>query len=361
LSATERFPPAERADPDSVEDATPATPAPLARPQGDGAAGLPQDRLRLVLITGLSGSGKSVVAKCFEDLGFYTVDNLPLPLLREFLERPGELVFGHERIAVVADLRTPGFAEEFPKLIAEIDNASFTSLPRAGESGPSGPASEPGHASQASQASPCSQARPTLLFLEASDEVLVRRFSETRRPHPLAPDQPAIAGIRRERELLAGLRPRADLVFDTSQWSIHETRSQVYRAFAAAGEEPEMVVSLVSFGFKHGTPVGTDLLFDVRFLANPHFVPGLREQSGQDAAVLEYLAQQPDFEELISRLADLLGFLLPRYRRENRSYLSVAVGCTGGRHRSVAVCERLKQRLDASGWQGRLIHRDISR
>jgi UPF0042 nucleotide-binding protein len=333
LSATERFPPAERADPDTVEGPPPAAPAPpLARPQSAGAAGLQQDRLRLVLITGLSGSGKSVVAKCFEDLGFYTVDNLPLPLLREFLERPGELVFGHERIAVVADLRTPGFAEEFPKLIAEIDRASS-----------------------------CSQARPTLLFLEASDEVLVRRFSETRRPHPLAPDQPAIAGIRRERELLAGLRPRADLVFDTSQWSIHETRSQVYRAFAAAGEEPEMVVSLVSFGFKHGIPVGTDLLFDVRFLANPHFVPGLREQSGQDAAVLEYLAQQPDFEELISRLADLLGFLLPRYRRENRSYLSVAVGCTGGRHRSVAVCERLKQRLDTSGWQGRLIHRDISR
>ncbi len=178
----------------------------------------------------------------------------------------------------------------------------------------------------------------------------MRRFSETRRPHPLAPDQPVIAGIRRERELLAGLRPRADLVFDTSQWSIHETRSQVYRAFAAAGEEPEMVVSLVSFGFKHGIPAGTDLLFDVRFLANPHFVPGLREQTGQDAAVLEYLAEQPDFEEL-----------LPRYRRENRSYLSVAVGCTGGRHRSVAVCERLKQQLDASGWEGRLIHRDISR
>jgi UPF0042 nucleotide-binding protein len=297
---------------------------------GTGRAPLSGDRLRLVLITGLSGSGKSVVAKCFEDLGYYTVDNLPLPLLREFLERPGELVFGHERIAVVADVRAPGFAEEFPKLIAELDR-------------------------------PGGHPRPTLLFLEASDEVLVRRFSETRRPHPLAPDQPAIAGIRRERELLAALQPRADLVFDTSQWSIHETRSQVYRAFAAAGEEPEMVVSLISFGFKHGVPDGADLLFDVRFLPNPHFVPGLREQTGQDPPVLEFLAEQADFEELVSRLADLLGFLLPRYRRENRSYLSVAVGCTGGRHRSVAVCERLKVRLDASGWQTRLIHRDVSR
>jgi UPF0042 nucleotide-binding protein len=326
LSATGRSLPAEGQGPAAVDGRDPA-PGPADGP-------LPADRLRLVLITGLSGSGKSVVAKCFEDLGFYTVDNLPLPLLREFLERPGELVFGHERIAVVADLRAPGFAEEFPKLIAEIDHE------------------KPG---------PCGPPRPTLLFLEASDEVLVRRFSETRRPHPLAPDQPAIAGIRRERELLAGLRPRADLVFDTSHWSIHETRAQVYRAFAAAGEEPEMVVSLASFGFKHGVPVGTDLLFDVRFLANPHFVPGLREQTGQDAAVLEYLEEQPDFEELISRLADLLGFLLPRYRRENRSYLSVAVGCTGGRHRSVAICERLKKRLDAGGWQARLIHRDIAR
>jgi UPF0042 nucleotide-binding protein len=296
-----------------------------------GAAGLPAERPRLVLITGLSGSGKSVVAKCFEDLGYYTVDNLPLPLLREFLERPGELVFGHERIAVVADVRAPGFAEEFPRLIAEVDCGS------------------------------ASQSRPTLLFLEASDETLVRRFSETRRPHPLAPDEPAIEGIQRERQLLAGLRPRADLVFDTSHWSIHETRTQVYRAFAAAGEEPEMIVSLVSFGFKHGIPYGTDLLFDVRFLANPHFVPGLREQTGQDAPVLDYLAQQPDFDELVSRLADLLAFLLPRYRRENRSYLSVAVGCTGGRHRSVAVCELLKQRLEIGGWQARLIHRDISR
>jgi UPF0042 nucleotide-binding protein len=313
--------------------------APAERPvevEDERSRALPPDRLRLVLITGLSGSGKSVVAKCFEDLGFYTVDNLPLPLLREFLERPGELVFGHERIAVVADLRAPGFAQEFPKLIAEIDRECRSQFPEESQ-------------------------RPTLLFLEASDEVLVRRFSETRRPHPLAPDQPAIEGIRRERELLAGLRPRADLVFDTSHWSIHETRAQVYRAFAAAGEEPEMVVSLVSFGFKHGVPVGTDLLFDVRFLANPHFVPGLREQTGQDAEVLEYLEQQPDFEELISRLADLLAFLLPRYRRENRSYLSVAVGCTGGRHRSVAICERLEKRLDAAGWPARLLHRDIAR
>ncbi len=289
----------------------------------------PPARARLVIITGLSGSGKSVVAKCFEDLSYYTVDNLPLPLLRTFLDNPLDLVRGHDRIAVVTDVRAPGFADEFPRLFAEIDRQRI---------------------------------EPTLLFLECSDEVLVRRFSETRRPHPLAPDRPVIEGIQRERDLLAELRAKADMVFDTSQWSIHEIRSQVYREFAThPGEEPGMVVSLVSFGFKYGIPYGTDLLFDVRFLPNPHFVPGLREKTGQNDEVMTYLEQQPDFEELIQRLTDLLIYLLPRYRRENRSYLSVAIGCTGGRHRSVAICERLKGALDERGWPARLIHRDIAR
>jgi len=286
-------------------------------------------KAKLVLITGLSGSGKSTVAKCFEDLGYYTVDNLPLPLLRQFLDRPLDLVRGHDRLAVVTDVRAAGFADEFPRLIAEIDRRRLD---------------------------------VTLLFLEASDEVVVRRFSETRRPHPLVPGRPVIEGIRREREVLAELRARADMVFDTSEWSIHEIRTQVFREFASSpGEEPGMVVSLVSFGFKHGIPYGTDLLFDVRFLSNPHFVPGLREQTGQDEAVREYLERQPDYPELVERLADLLLYLLPRYRRENRSYLSIAIGCTGGRHRSVAVAECLKARLEAGGWPARLIHRDLAR
>jgi UPF0042 nucleotide-binding protein len=289
----------------------------------------PSGKARLAVITGLSGSGKSIVAKCFEDLSYYTVDNLPLPLLRLFLDNPLELVRGHDRIAVVTDVRAPGFAEEFPRLFAEIDRERI---------------------------------EPTLLFLEASDEVLVRRFSETRRPHPLAPDRHVVEGIQREREMLAELRSRADLVFDTSEWSIHEIRNQVYREFAVnPGEEPGMVVSLVSFGFKHGIPQGTDLLFDVRFLPNPHFVPGLRERTGQDAEVLDYLERQPDFQELVIRLTDLLAYLLPRYRRENRSYLSVAIGCTGGRHRSVAICERLRCVLEERGWPARVIHRDIAR
>lgn len=299
--------------------ATGSLPADLPAPAPEPPETRP-GRAKLVLITGLSGSGKSTVAKAFEDLNYYTVDNLPLPLLEQFLDHPLDLVRGHERIAVVTDVRAPGFAEEFPRLMAEIDRERID---------------------------------VTLLFLEASDEVVVRRFSETRRPHPLAPDRPVIEGIRRERELLAELRSSADLVFDTSAWSIHEIRSQVYREFATHPGEAGMVVSLVSFGYKHGIPYGTDLLFDARFLPNPHFVPGLREKTGQDAPVRDFLERQPDYGELIDRLADLLTYLLPRYRRENRSYLSVAVGCTGGRHRSVAICEALRQRLDAGGWPDR--------
>ncbi len=286
-------------------------------------------RARLVIITGLSGSGKSVVAKCFEDLSYYTVDNLPLPLLRQFLDNPLELVGGATASPWSPTCAPPGSPTSFPRLFAEIDRERI---------------------------------EPRLLFLEASDEVLVRRFSETRRPHPLAADLPVIEGIRREREVLAELRARADMVLDTSGWSIHEIRSQIYREFASnPGEEPGMVVSLVSFGFKHGIPYGTDLLFDVRFLPNPHFVPGLREQTGQDEGVRAYLDRQPDFAELVGRLTDLLAYLLPRYRRENRSYLSVAIGCTGGRHRSVAVAERLKGALEEQGWPARVIHRDIAR
>ncbi|MDY7096110.1 MAG: RNase adapter RapZ [Acidobacteriota bacterium] len=284
---------------------------------------------RLALITGLSGSGKSSVAKSFEDLGFYTVDNLPLPLLSRFLDDPVNLVAGKERIAVVTDVRAPGFAEEFPRLVRTIDRGKVS---------------------------------PTLIFLEASDETLVRRFSETRRPHPLAADQPVIAGIRTERELLAEVRGLADLVLDTSELSIHDVRRHIYRQFAETPEqEPGMVVSLVSFGFKHGIPYGTDLLFDVRFLANPHFVPGLRESTGLEENVQAYLEDQPDYQGLVERLSDFLLYLLPRYRRENRAYLSVAIGCTGGKHRSVATVERLANALDEANWAVRVQHRDIGR
>ena len=287
------------------------------------------ERARLLLVTGLSGSGKSTVANCFEDLGYHCVDNLPLPLLRRFLDDPVALAGGGSRIAVVTDVRAAGFAAEFPRLWRELDRTRLW---------------------------------PTLLFLEASDEALVRRFSETRRRHPLAGEGPAIEGIRRERELLAELRGGADMVLDTSEWTPHEIRNHIYREFGASpGEDPEMVTSLVSFGFKFGVPHGADLVFDVRFLPNPHFVPGLRERTGREQPVQQYLDQAPGFGDFLERLTDFLLYLLPRYRQENRSYLSVAVGCTGGRHRSVAICERLAERLTTAGWPVRASHRDIGR
>ena len=286
-------------------------------------------RVRLVLVTGLSGSGKSSVAKCFEDLGYFTVDNLPLPLLRLLLADAATLADGKDRIAVVTDVRAPGFSSELPGLLDEID---------------------------------LDLVAPTLVFLEASEEALVRRFSETRRPHPLAANKPVLEGIRLERTLLADVRGRADLVIDTSEWSIHQVRRHIYREFTENSlEEPSMVVSIVSFGFKFGIPYGADLLFDVRFLPNPHFVPELREHTGLESEVQRFLEDQNEYGDLVDRLADFLLYLLPRYRRENRSYLSVAIGCTGGKHRSVATSENIAGILDGAGWIVRVSHRDISR
>ncbi len=285
--------------------------------------------IRLVVITGLSGSGKSTVAKCFEDLRYYCVDNLPLTLLKEFLKDPSAHVPAHDALAVVTDVRAPGFAGEFPEVWEGLDRGRL---------------------------------RTTLLFLEASDETLLRRFSETRRPHPLAGDRHLTEGIREERALLAEIRGYADMVFDSTEWSIHEMRDRVYREFSRVpGETPGTVVSLVSFGYKHGIPKGADLLFDVRFLPNPHFEPTLRPLSGKDAEVREFLEKEQDFAALLDRVEELLLFLRPRYERENRSYLTVAVGCTGGRHRSVAAAEELMSRLGRKGWPLRLTHRDVDR
>lgn len=307
----------------------------------DAAAGIEADpdlaagpRPRLVLVTGLSGSGKSSVGNALEDLGYYTVDNLPLPLLETFLKRPGELVPQHRHIAVVTDVRAPGFHEQLPRLVRDLDRRRL---------------------------------EVTLLFLEAPDETLVRRFSETRRPHPLALDRPVIEGIRKEREMLAELRGLADRVLDTGEWTIHDVRNQIYRAFAADPADPadlsgsELVLSLTSFGFKHGIPYGTDMLFDVRFLPNPYFVPELKDQSGRDEGVRVYLDRQPAFAQVVERFRDLLLDLLPRFAEQNRSYLAVAIGCTGGRHRSVAVCEALRDALGEQGWGARVIHRDLER
>jgi UPF0042 nucleotide-binding protein len=284
---------------------------------------------RLVVITGLSGSGKSSIAKCFEDLGYYCVDNLPLELLGQFLEKPFDLTRATRGVAVVTDVRAPGFADRIPELLARPEVADNT---------------------------------PVLLFLEADDETLVRRFSETRRSHPMG-DAPSLEeSIRQERELLSELRGLADRVFDSSEWTIHEARHHVRREFGPRDvREAGPVVTLMSFGFKHGIPYGTNLLFDVRFLANPYFDDELRAQTGRDADVLEFLDREAEYHELLERLTDFLAYLLPRYAREQRSYVSIGVGCTGGRHRSVAVTDVLKERLSAHGWAVRVSHRDIER
>ena len=289
------------------------------------------DNPRLVLITGLSGSGKSTAANALEDLGYYCVDNLPLPLLRLFLEDPiAQVGEGQHRIAVVADVRAPGFAEAIPQIVAEIDRRRYDFM---------------------------------LLFFEASEASLLRRFSETRRAHPVGEgDRPVLEGIRREQELLAAVRGIADRILDTSDWTVHDVRREIYSEFATDLEgDDRMVVSLVSFGFKHGAPVGCDLLFDARFLPNPYFRPELREQTGQDEGVQTFLEGEPDFQEMLDKLEDLMNFLLPRYRLENRRYVTLGVGCTGGRHRSVATCERMHGRLAEKGWRVRLHHRDLKR
>lgn len=285
------------------------------------------DRKQLVLITGLSGSGKSTVAKSFEDLGFFLIDNLPLPMLEELLQDPRKFVPGYGQIAVVTDVRAEGFAEEFPRMVREFEDSDI---------------------------------QPTLLFLEADEQTLVRRFSETRRSHPLAGGRHLLEGIRQERELMAQVRGAADRVYDTSRWNVHDARSHVFQDFASTSEETQLpVVSVVSFGFKHGIPAGTDLLFDVRFLPNPYFVPELKSHSGKDAAVRQFLEREDDYAALLEHLESFLQFTLPRYQAENRSYVSVAIGCTGGRHRSVAIAEELGRRLADSGWAARVLHRDI--
>ncbi|MDA8017420.1 MAG: RNase adapter RapZ [Thermoanaerobaculia bacterium] len=289
----------------------------------------PAERPQLVLITGLSGSGKSIAANAFEDLGYYVVDNLPLSLLGQYLADPRKHTPEQTKIAVVGDIRTSRFADDMPTLLSELDRERVDFV---------------------------------VLFLEASEEVLTRRYSETRRSHPVGgTDRPVIEGIRSEREMLAPLRDAADLVFETSDWSVHDMRRAVHREFSGEGEGPSLVVTLVSFGFKHGLPAGSDLVFDVRFLQNPYFVPGLRERTGQDVEVRDFLDSHDDFHELMDRLEGLLLFLLPRYRQENRRYLSLAVGCTGGKHRSVVVAERLAARLDSAGWRIRVSHRESDR
>jgi UPF0042 nucleotide-binding protein len=282
----------------------------------------------LVVITGLSGSGKSYVQSTLEDLGFYCTDNLPIELIEPYLDE----VTSHEkanRVGVVVDVRTHDFATRFPKFYRERLQKLVPNT--------------------------------VLIFLEATDEVIARRYSETRRPHPMAKDRPLLEAIQAEREELTEVKSLANMVLDTSQFSVHELKAEVMRKFRIAGAEPSMLVTVITFGFKYSLPYNLDLLFDVRFLPNPHFVESLRPKTGLDPEVVEYLREQEGYEEFYARLRDFVSYVLPGYRKEMKSYLTIGIGCTGGKHRSVAIGQRLSDDLAAAGYAVETVHRDSKR
>jgi UPF0042 nucleotide-binding protein len=278
----------------------------------------------LVIVTGLSGSGKSYVNKCLEDMGYFCVDNLPLELLEPLIDR----VSGKNRVGIILDVRNPDFATRFPEILARLRRR----VPGA-----------------------------RLLFLDASEESLIRRFSETRRPHPLAGRATLLEALRREREMLEEVRAVADVVVDTSAMTVHELRSFIQKTFVGDPDSAGMVVSATSFGYKFGTPHDVDLLFDVRFLVNPHFVPELKGKTGADPAVAAYIEKDPETPAFLQQLESFLDYLLPRFEAEGKSYVSIGIGCTGGKHRSVYIAERLAERLKERGYPVRVSHRDATR
>jgi UPF0042 nucleotide-binding protein len=282
---------------------------------------------RFVLVTGMSGAGKSQALRFLEDLGFYCVDNLPpalIPTLADLVVAPA--AHPQRRIAVCIDARA---SEELQHLPAYLDEVAERGV------------------------------RPDAVFLDSSDDVILRRYSETRRRHPNAPGADVEAGITRERELLAPMRARADLIIDTSAISVAELRLRIEEMFREPAHERELLVTVMSFGFKNGLPPAADLVFDVRFLPNPHYVDALRPRTGVDPDVRDYVMDNDDARAFIARLEQLLDFLLPRYRAELKSYLTLAIGCTGGRHRSVAVANHLAHFIRGLSYDVRLRHRDV--
>jgi len=297
----------------------------VARPTGTRGA---RDKKRFILLTGLSGAGKSHAIRALEDLGYFCIDNLPTQLLPTIAEMATREDSGIDKVAIVVDVREGGFVKNFPRMYRRLRTM-------------------PG-------------IEPMLIFLEASPQTLVRRFSETRRPHPLAPDRSVAEGIREERTKLNAIRAMADTTIDTSNLTVHELRDLFMRIVRGRrGPRAEMVVNLVSFGYKHGVPVDADLVFDVRCLPNPHFVERLRRLTGRDRAVVQYMRRHESTREFIEKLTAFLKFALPQYVEEGKSYLTVAIGCTGGQHRSVMIAEALKKSLaSVKNVRIRVKHRD---
>lgn len=280
---------------------------------------------RLLVITGLSGSGKTHVSRALEDVGWFCVDNLPTALVASFgelIERSPQL----SRSVLVVDVRERGFPEAFPEVYRKLRGRRLST---------------------------------SLVFLEADEKALVRRFSETRRPHPMAGGGPALEGIRAEREALLPIRRMSDLIVDTSRYTVHQLRDFVRERYDVRAEGRRMVVSVISFGFKHGVPAEADLVFDARFLPNPNFVPRLKRLTGSDPAVVRFLRRQPELAGFLRRVLDLVAYVLPRHEREGRTYLTIAVGCTGGRHRSVMIANQIGAAVRKKGFAVRVDHRDL--
>ena len=284
--------------------------------------------LQLVVVTGLSGAGRGTAAKCLEDLGWFVVDNLPPGLLPTMVDLGARSEGAVDRIAVVADVRSRAFTSDLRTALGETEHLGV---------------------------------HPRVLFLEASDDVLVRRFDGVRRPHPLQGDGRLVDGIARERELLRDLRGEADILLDTSSLNVHELRAKVMSAFAERGESAVLQLNVLSFGYKYGLPVDADLVLDCRFLPNPHWVPDLRPRTGQDPEVRDYVLAQDGAQEFLDRAEGLLRLLFDGYLREGKRYALLAVGCTGGKHRSVAMSEQLGRRLAGPGVDLTVVHRDMGR
>jgi UPF0042 nucleotide-binding protein len=284
--------------------------------------------LEVIIVSGLSGSGKSTAIHVLEDLGYYCIDNLPVVLTQRYLELCQSSLETINRVALGVDAREREFFRDYSRVLEELQQA--------------------GH-------------RVEVLFLEATDDVLVRRFSETRRPHPLGGTSGPLAGIQRERQLLSGLRDRADRIIDTTALTVHQLRDELNEQFRDPANASVLTVLLVSFGYKFGVPTNVDMVLDARFLANPFFVDELRSLTGRDTAVAEFVFDRDEAREFAGRVEELLDYTLPLYRREGKNYFTVAVGCTGGRHRSVALVERFGQALGQKGYRVQVQHRDIQR
>ena len=282
---------------------------------------------RFVILTGLSGSGKTQAIRALEDLGYFCVDNLPTQLIPTMAELTTREDSSLDKVAIVVDVREGGFLAQFPRVYRRLK-------------------AQPG-------------LRPALIFLEASDAALVRRFSETRRPHPLAADRSVSEGIAEERRKLDRIRGMADQIIDTSSLTVHELRDRFMQLSHNTRARADMVVNLVSFGYKHGVPMDADLVFDVRCLPNPHFIDRLRGLTGRDRAVVQYMRRSARTHEFLDRLTAFLKFAVPQYVDEGKSYLTVAIGCTGGRHRSVMIVEALRKALaGVKRVRLRVTHRD---